>query len=83
MARRDHRWRARRTDARESRPARIGVLELVDQDVADRCAERRAHVRAARQQLARVMEQVVEVEQRGRALGPLKRRDHLADLVPL
>ena len=63
---------------------RIGVLELVDEDVGETRGERPAHRLVIAQQVARGEEQVVEVEQRGGALVvPEALRDRLHELHEL
>ena len=70
----------RRTAARGFGLQRVGVLELVDQHVAVSGGERHAHLFGARQQVARVVQQVVEVEECGCALRLLESGDDLGDL---
>ena len=47
---------------------RIGVLELVDEDTAEALGQRTSHLVVVTKEIARREYQVVEVEQRGRAL---------------
>ena len=47
---------------------RVGVLKLVDQDVAEAIGQRTSHLVVVAKEIARREYQVVEVEQRGRAL---------------
>ena len=58
----------------------VGVLEFVDQHVAVSGGKRHAHLFGARQQVARVVQQVVEVEECGCALRLLEGGDNLGDL---
>ena len=46
----------------------VGILELIDQDARKAARESLAHRLVALEKIARVMEQIVEIEQRGFAL---------------